>query len=241
MTETYFKAVRPDGTDFHTGTVRWLPPVGESLPDDGLVVTHPTSRREPSRRVTEQAAATYLSVSTNPTECTGMEWPCRLARVERTSAAVWAPGPYYLPNKRASWQWRVVEELDPTLALGPQGAEVVAIIERAGRLTDGEVEALDVAWEAAWNARGACADVWTEAWTAAWFGTRADVQNAALEAVRDAARCATEIAAEVAACEDAQCVAGDAALAALVRDLIDDPTYQLLAGPWNKVIGDTND
>lgn len=32
MTETYYKAVRPDGTDFRTGTVRWLPPVGDPMP-----------------------------------------------------------------------------------------------------------------------------------------------------------------------------------------------------------------
>ena len=28
MTTTYFKAVRPDGTDFHSGTVQWAPPDG---------------------------------------------------------------------------------------------------------------------------------------------------------------------------------------------------------------------
>ena len=148
MTETYFKAVQLDGTDFYSGTVRWLPPVGESLPPDGLIVTHPTVREK-----TRRGAYEYLSVATTPTDCTSMVWPCRLARVERTRAAVWAPDADRLPHKRASWRWRVVEELDPTLALGPQGAEV----------------------------------------------------------------------------------------AALVRDLIDGPTYQLLAGPWLSVIGDPRD
>ena len=42
---TYYKAVRADGTDFRAGRVRWLPPVGESLPDGGLLVTHPTAKR----------------------------------------------------------------------------------------------------------------------------------------------------------------------------------------------------
>ena len=32
---TYYKAVRPDGTDFRTGTVRWLPPVGDPMPGGG--------------------------------------------------------------------------------------------------------------------------------------------------------------------------------------------------------------
>ena len=144
---TYFKAVRMDGTDFHTGIVRWLPPVGEPLPEGGLIVRHPTARKR-----TTGDAAHYLSVGTVPTDCTGMEWPCRLARVERTRAAVWQPEPDALPNKAASWQWRVVEELDATLTLGPQGREVAALIERAARLTGDEVAGLATAWYAVGDA-----------------------------------------------------------------------------------------
>ena len=146
----YFKAVHMDGTDFYTGIVRWLPPVGEPLPEGGLIVQHPTARKR-----TTGDAAHYLSVATVPTDCTGMEWPCRLARVERTRAAVWQPDPDGLPNKAASWQWRVVEELDATLTLGPQGREVAALIERAARLTGDEVARLATAWDAA---RGAARD-----------------------------------------------------------------------------------
>ena len=76
---TCYKAVRPDGRDFYSGTVRWLPPVGEPLPDGGLVVRHPTARRWSNGA----GAAAYLSVSTVATDCTGMEWPCRLAEVEK--------------------------------------------------------------------------------------------------------------------------------------------------------------
>ena len=139
---TYFKAVHMDGTDFYTGIVRWLPPVGEPLPEGGLIVRHPTARKR-----TTGDAAHYLSVATVPTDCTGMGWPCRLARVERTRAAVWQPEPDALPNKAASWQWRVVEELDATLTLGPQGREVAALIERAARLTGDEVAGLATAWD----------------------------------------------------------------------------------------------
>ena len=32
MSEAFYKVVREDGTDFHTGTVRWLPAPGEPLP-----------------------------------------------------------------------------------------------------------------------------------------------------------------------------------------------------------------
>ena len=218
MTETYYKAVRPDGTDFHSGTVRWLPPVGESLPDDGLIVTHPTARKK-----TTGGAADYLSVATVPTDCTGMEWPCRLARVERTRAAVWTPDGDELPHKRASWRWRVVEELDPTLVFGPQGAEVVAIADRASRLTAGEMDAL---YDARAATRGAASN---NAWLVAWDAAR-DARYAARYAAEDAAADAAG---------DVDTVAQDAVIATLTRDLISETEYQLLAGPWNKVFGDT--
>ena len=157
MTETFFKAVRLDGTDFHSGQVRWLPPEGEPLPHGGLIVTHPTTRKR-----TSEDAAHYLSVATVPTDCKGMGWPCRLARVERTRAAVWTPDPVGLPNKRASWRWRVVEELDPRLALGPQADQIIALIERARRLTHEEIAGLA-------HARGA---VRSGARYAAWVAAR---------------------------------------------------------------------
>ena len=199
---TYFKAVRMDGTDFYTGIVRWLPPVGEPLPEGGLIVRHPTARKR-----TTGDAAHYLSVATVPTDCTGMVWPCRLARVERTRAAVWQPDPDGLPNKAASWQWRVVEELDATLTLGPQGREVAALIERAARLTDDEVAGLATAWYATGD----------DAWYAARYTTR--------DAADDAARYA------------AWSAAGAAAKALTVRDLISTECYDTLTRPWASVIG----
>lgn len=203
MAETYCKAVRPDGTDFHSGQVRWLPPEGESLPHDGLIVTHPSVRRKTVRG----GAKGYLSVATVPTDCTGMGWPCRLARVERTRAAVWTPDAD-LPHKRASWKWRVVEELDPRLALGPQADQIVALFERASRLTHEEIMGLAHARGAAGDAAGDAA--WAAAWDAAW--------DAAWVAARDAARVA--------------------AGALVVADLIKPEHYRALVGPWASVCGD---
>ena len=153
---TYFKAVRMDGTDFHTGTVRWLPPVGEPLPEGGLIVRHPTATT-PSFG---NDAAYYLSVSTEPADCTGMQWPCRLALVEAADAAVWTPNATALPDKRAAVIWLVTAEVDAWQALGPQGREVVAIIDRARMLTTDKLRqlgaardaALGVAWGAARDA-----------------------------------------------------------------------------------------
>jgi len=145
---TYYKAVRPDGTDFRTGTVRWLPPVGEPLPEGGLIVRHPTATT-PSFG---DDAADYLSVSTEPANCTSMQWPCRLARVEATDAAVWTPGATALPDKRAAVVWLVTAEVDAWQALGPQGREVAAIIDRARMLTADELRQWDAARDAAWDA-----------------------------------------------------------------------------------------
>ena len=227
---TYFKAVRMDGTDFHTGIVRWLPPVGEPLPEGGLIVLHPTART----RTTDNAAH-YLSVATVPTDCTGMEWPCRLARVERTRAAVWQPEPDALPNKAASWQWRVVEELDATLTLGPQGREVAALIERAARLTGDEVAGLATAWYAtgddAWYAaRYTTRDAAVVAARyAAWYATGAAAWDAARYTPRDAAWDAARYAARYAVWY--------AASALTVRDLISTEHYDTLTRPWASVIG----
>ena len=220
---TYYKAVRPGGTDFRTGTVRWLPPVGDPMPGGGMVVTHPTSRKR-----TDGGADGYLSVATVATECTGMRWPCRLAVVEPTRAAVWTPDPGTLPSKRASWQWRVVAEIDAHQALGPQGPEVVAIIDRARTLTTDELRQLDAARGAAWDA------AWGAAWGAAWDAAR----DATWGAVRDAVRDAVWDAARDAAWDAAWGAARDAALATLVRDLITPKQHDLLMAPWRTVIGD---
>ena len=60
--ETYYKAVRPDGTDFYSGRVAW-DRVGE-------IVRHP----DPGSPGGEDADG-YLSVSVSPADCTGMRWP----------------------------------------------------------------------------------------------------------------------------------------------------------------------
>ena len=204
---TYYKAVRPDGMDFFSGTVRWLPPVGDPMPGGGMVVTHLTSRNR-----TDGGADGYLSVATVATECTGMRWPCRLAVVEPTRAAVWTPDPGTLPSKRASWRWRVAAEIEAHQALGPQGPEVVAIIDRARTLTTDELRQLDATWDATWGA------TWDAAWDAARVATWDATWDAAWDAAWNAAR--------------------DAALATLVRDLITPKQYDLLMAPWRTVIGD---
>ena len=160
--ETYYKAVRPDGTDFYSGKVLW-DRVGE-------IVEHPNPGTEDARG--------YLSVSVSPADCTGMRWPCRLFEVEQVEDfLVWEPTPS-LPSKRASHAWRVVRELPAYEALGPNGVEVAAFLALLPTLTRTQ---WDTAWDAAWAVtRFAAGD-------AAWDATR----DAAWAATRDATRFAT--------------------------------------------------
>ncbi|MGH9249753.1 MAG: hypothetical protein ACRD0W_09605, partial [Acidimicrobiales bacterium] len=54
----YYKAVRPDGRDFRTGTMDYAAALG-----NGHIVTHPTCTT-----MVPNKPATYLSVSTVPAE-----------------------------------------------------------------------------------------------------------------------------------------------------------------------------
>ena len=155
----YYKAVRLDGTSFHDPAFRWVP---ESGPVEGRVVRHWLAATQHVPK--GSGARRYLSVSVEPGDCTGMSWPCRLLEVEPVDGfPVATPDPINLPNKRAARAWRVVREVDATHALGPQGREVAALIERAQSLTTEERDKLAAAWDAAWGAaweaaRGAARD-----------------------------------------------------------------------------------
>ena len=164
---TYFKAVRPDGGSFYDPGFRWLPEgwtSGDPIPD-GWTVTHP------DYSPTSGDAGRYLSAATVATDCTCMRWPCVLLEVEPVGE-VRTPHPYSLPSKRAAAAWRVVRELPATDALGPQGVEVAALIERAGQLSVDD-DAYHGAWRAARRAayRAARDAAWDAASVAAAGGS----------------------------------------------------------------------
>ena len=148
----YFKAVRPDGMDFFTCTVDY----GAAL-HSGDVVRHPSATQE------KGDAGTYLSVATSAADCTGFSWPCRLFVVKPVGRALKA-GDHH-PNKRRVSALCVVSELPAHEVFGPQGEAVVALIERAGRLTFDEAQRLSAAGDAAWDAAGNAAG--SAAWDAA--------------------------------------------------------------------------
>lgn len=212
---TYWKAVRTNGTDFHSGRVLWAV-------EPGTIVHHPTTKRGDD--LSGHDADSYLSVSTVPTDCTGMAWPCRLLEVESVRGyPVITPDPEVLPNKRASAAWRVVGEHPAHFALGPQGEHVAALIEATGHLTDEQLSALNAARVAA-----LVADKY-----AAKYAAKYATRTAAWDAARDAAR----IAALDAAWDAARIAAWDAVSALVVRDLITTGHYDALTMSWRRVIG----
>ena len=225
LEETYYKAVRPDGTDFYSGNVLW-DRVGE-------IVEHP----DPGSPG-EKDAKGYLSVSVSPTDCTGMEWPCRLFEVKPVECVpVWEPTPS-LPSKRASHAWRVVRELPAYEALGPNGAEVAAFLDLLPTLTTTQwTAARDAVWAAVGDAArdAACDAVRDAVRDAARFAARVAARDAvwyaAGDAARDAARAAVWYAVWYAAGDAVRDAACDAAGALLVRDLITTEQFDILTAP----------
>ena len=158
----YYKAIRPDGTDFRTATVQWAPPEGHG---GEWIVRHPTAQTigpDPSD---------YLSVSTDPTDLPGTQWPMRLLTVEPVGATGTDPK---FPHKVTGVAFRVTGEVEAHQRFGPMGEHVEALIDRALRLTVTEVKELGAARYAARDAARYAARY------AAWYAAR--------DAARDAAR-----------------------------------------------------
>ncbi|MGH9187594.1 MAG: hypothetical protein ACRD0U_17555, partial [Acidimicrobiales bacterium] len=161
----YYKATRPNGTDFWTGTVRYEP---------GETTRHPTSRRRHAGD-----ASTYLSVSTVPTDCTGMAWPCRLFEVTGIGRSY----RYTLyPNKRGFLAMHVERELPAHQVFGPQGEHVSQLLATCASLDEANCDRLGAAWVAArYPPRVA-------AWDGAWTVARTVARSAAWDGARTAAR-----------------------------------------------------
>lgn len=213
MTE-YYKAVRPDGTDFYSGTIDYLA---------GGVIRHPN----PDLGSTD--ASHYLSVSTEKADCTGFSWPARLLRVEPVGDVV-SPDPRDLPNKRAVGALRVVEELPAHELFGPNGEQVVAFLEWLPTLTRADWLEVGRAWVAAWDAaRYAARDV-------ARYAVRVAARVAAWDAARVAARVASRDAARDVARDAAWDVAWyatwDATVVLLVRDRLPADHFKTLVAPF---------
>ena len=194
MTGTWYKATRLDGTSFYDSSTVWRV---------GRITRHP--KPDLSLGLCSKGV---LHASDAPGEALlGGSWPCRLFVVEPRGKLV-SDG----SHKHGCAAWKVVEEIEAWQALGPNGRLVVALIERAKRLTPEEAKQLAAARGAAWSAAGA-------AWDAAWSAARRAAWSAS------------------GAAWDAAWDASDAALATVTRDLISEEHYRTLAGPWESVMG----
>lgn len=67
---TYYKVTRPDGTDFHTGTIDWLDAFVTHTPPPPLPGVGPVPGQD------------WYHASYVMTECYSTYWPCRLFAVE---------------------------------------------------------------------------------------------------------------------------------------------------------------
>jgi len=233
----FWKAVDGEGGSFGDPEVVWRVgrivrdplPAGRTICERGLLHAATTA----TEALTSHCSVTY---------------PHRLFVVEPRGDLVRETGH---PHKVGCRAWKVVEERPMHEAYGPQGVEVVALIERCGRLTYDDAVALLAAWRAvrgavrgaAWGSAGGSAG--DAAWHAARHAARDAARNAAWVAARHAAWDAARVAARNAAWVAAGDAAGDAArdaarnaaLALVVRDLITPEEFEVLYGPWRKVCG----
>jgi hypothetical protein len=202
---TFYKATRPDGTSFHDGVTKW---------QVGRIVRHPAPNL-----ASGLCSAGVLHFSDAPGETlVGGSWPCRLFEVEPRGEMI---GPD--EHKYGTTALKVVVELPAWQALGPNGEEVAALIERCKTLTGEEIRRLYAALYAAQYA----------ARYSAWDAARNAARNAAWDAARNAAwDAAWDVAWNV-----AWYAARNAAWALLVKDLITPEQFEMLYGPWRWAVG----
>lgn len=213
--DTFYKAVGMDGTDFRTGEVDYasISGTGEWLPElpGGACCTNRVYHASTS------ATGTLI----------GGSWPCRLFLVEGEPVSE-------EDNKRGFRTLRVLEELPAWQALGPQGELVVDLIEKAKTVTQPQVMALRAAWNVtrntAWNA------ALDAAWHAAWDSARIAAWDAAGYAARGTIWTGGRSADGYDIWGIAGSIAGCAARALMVKDLINEEDFTLLYGPWASVM-----
>ena len=144
MPATYYKATDVEARSWGDAQIVWKV---------GRIVRDPADEQGwPTKRLCERGLLHAATVATEAmVSHATLAWPCRLFAVEARGTLVTSSDN---PHKVGCRAWKVTAELEAHEVFGPQGVEVVALIERASRLTDDEVSRLHTAWNAAWNAAG---------------------------------------------------------------------------------------
>jgi hypothetical protein len=204
-----FKATRPNGTDFYSGKYDYAA---------ALKSKKPVAHSFPGK-VGSGEASGYISVAMVETDCTSFRWAARLFEVE-VVGETWAPSSS-MPNKRAAHEVMVIRELPAWQLFGPRGESIVAIIETAA-IGHAEREQRYRARPANWNS------AYNNLWSVAGGGRAA---RAGLSAARGALGVRLGVGWDV----DGGAACG-AALAVLLRDLIDPADYTALVAPYADVL-----
>ena len=114
-----YKVTRADGADFKTGLLNFRRALEEET-----TIHHPTSSQ-----IVKHDHASFLSVARHPTETLyAGTWPWALFRVESVGRGLY--GFSGVPAESlATLEIKVLEELPPRLALGPNAVEVLQVLE----------------------------------------------------------------------------------------------------------------
>ena len=128
---SYYKATRPDATSFYDGKTKWRV---------GRVVRHPA----PDLSLGLCSVGVLHFSDASGEVLMGGSWPCRLFEVEPRGPVI---GPK--DHKYGTTALKVVAEFPAWQALGPNGEEVAALIDRARMLTKEEIKRLYAARSAA--------------------------------------------------------------------------------------------
>ena len=218
MSKAYFKATRIDGRDFHSGTL--LYEVGRTV------------RPHKTDLLPRICGPGYLHASDVTGEVLiGGSWPCRLFEVTGKPHAGFNSEHKHKGGFR---QLKVEREIDPYLALGPNGRYVAGIIERSRKLTTDDFDKLYASWAASWAASRAASWAasrdasWAASWDASWAASRDASWAASWAASR---------AASWAASRDASRAASRAAVALQSSDLITPDQFKILYEVWGNVFG----
>lgn len=201
----FYKATRTTGRDFYSDTVDYAAALASGQP-------LPTIEAEYRKCCT---GSVYHAADVPAETLSIGSWPCRLFEVIGEPVA--QDG-----HKYGFATLSVVREVEAWQVFGPNGAAVVALIERARTLTLQEVTLLAAARDAAR--------------VAAWNAARNAARDAAKVAAWDAGRAAAWNAAWNAAAWNA--AARDAAWALVVRDLISEEKFRALTRSWVSVMGE---
>jgi hypothetical protein len=157
------------------------------------------------------------------------DWPARLFACVPVGS-VPKGSPEYQPDAVEVTGLRVVAELPAHRVFGPQGVEVAAVVERSGRLSVREIQALERR-AGGHRSHGRSRRGVEEAWAEFWRAPRSGLAWSILEFV-----CGGELGYDD-PLPRAPYAAGMAAAAWVVRDQISPEHFELLWEPWKHVMG----